>query len=112
MTIEAEILKALIAQDHFHDEDDMVEGIAKRAIDKGYGSLTPRQQAVLGPFLNMNCPGVSDPGDHHNNCQRKLGGADLLAAIEISYYYDAILCDHCRDESDGYSAHWARIQAE
>lgn len=112
MAIETDILKALIAQDHFRNKDGIVDGIARRAIDKGYDSLSEKQQDVLRPFLNMDCPGVTDPGENHNNCQRKLDGADLLSAIDISYYYGEILCERCRDESDGYAAHWARIQAE
>ncbi len=112
MTIEADILEALIAQDHFHGKDSMIEGIAKRAIAMGYDSLSPKQQAVLKPYLNMDCPGVTDPGGYHNDCSRKLDGDDLLAAVKVSYQYDEILCEDCRNESDGYDAEWARIQAE
>jgi len=112
MTIEAEILKALIEHDHFNDEGSMAEGIARRAIDKGYDSLTAKQQAVLDPHLKMSCPGVSDPGENHNECPRLIDGAELLSAIQASSYYGEILCEHCREESDAYTAHWQRIQAE
>lgn len=112
MAEEREILVALIKHDMFQNEDAMVTGIAQKAIDNGFDNLSVRQKAVLEPFLTRQCPGIFDPGDHHNNCQNILEGGELVAAINQSGYYGEIICRDCRDEKDGYTREWERIEAE
>lgn len=112
MSIEQDVLVALLAHDEFHNQDPMVSGIAQRAIDFGLEQLSERQQAVLKPFLTKACEGVEDPGGYHNNCQYALEGQDLVDAINNSGYYGSTLCVDCREEQDGYTNEWERIKAE
>ena len=44
------LLDAMLKHDRFHNQNAMVPGIAQRAVDNGYDSLTAKQQAVLDPF--------------------------------------------------------------
>ncbi|UHD38421.1 hypothetical protein LT989_07110 [Citrobacter portucalensis] len=55
------LLDTMLEHDRFHDQDTMVAGIAQRAVNIGYENLTPRQKAVLVPFLTQPCDGVTDP---------------------------------------------------
>lgn len=112
MEIEQKILKAMLDVDHFHNEDGIVTGIASRAIDKGYASLSEKQRAVLGPFLEQACEGIKDPGGHHNHCTATVTGDELLRSIEQSPYYDALLCDDCRQVKADYENEWERIKAQ
>lgn len=112
MTIEQEIFAALIAHDAFHDEDQMVQGIAQRAVDHGFETLSARQQAVVSPFLERACEGVKNPGGHHNECRNVIEGKDLVNATENSGYFGGWLCENCRNESDGYENERARFMAE
>ncbi|MEP8557343.1 hypothetical protein ABKW12_20780 [Enterobacter hormaechei] len=106
------LLDAMLKHDRFHNQNAMVPGIAQRAVDNGYDSLTEKQQAVLYPFLTEKCDGVTNPGGHHNDCQVILEGDDLESAIENEMYYGGLLCPSCVDEKEHYKAEWERIQRE
>lgn len=112
MAIEEKVLAAQFARDRFHAEEQKVSGIAQRAIDHGYASLSPAQQAVIAPFLSVRCEGATDPGDHHNGCEVTLDGETLLEALESEMHYEAIVCERCRSEYDHYQHQWGKIQAE
>lgn len=112
MTIERDVLEALIKHDEFYNEDTIVSGLAQKAVDTDFDQLSDKQKAVLQPFLQKECVGVEDPGGYHNNCQNILEEKELLNAIENSGFYGAILCENCRDEHDGYAHEWERIKAE
>ncbi|WP_313098709.1 hypothetical protein [Atlantibacter hermannii] len=106
------LLSTLIKYDRFHGANPMVPGIAQLAIDKGYDHLSAKQKAVLEPFLTQACDGVTDPGDHHNNCQHVLEGDDLESAIENDMHYGGLLCPSCVDEDEEYRRRWEKLQDE
>lgn len=112
MTIETEILAELIKVDALHEESDIVTGIARRAVDFGFETLTAKQQVVINHLLSKACEGVSDPGGFHNNCQAVLDGKDLADATINSGYYGVWLCEDCRNESDGYDRERERFMAD
>lgn len=78
MGVNESILHYQITHGVFDSEPQMVQGIAQLAIDKGLSFLTDKQRAVIEPFLTQHCSGVTDPGGHHNDCDRTLMGDDLL----------------------------------
>lgn len=102
MAHEESLLTQMIESDAFHDEDGKVSGIARLAIDKGFNSLSSAQKRVLEPFLTHPCDGIRDPGGYPNDCQIILSESELEEAYEHQGYYGALLCQNCRDESDGY----------
>lgn len=106
------LLESMLNHDRFHDQDDMVSGIAQRAVDNGFGSLSDRQKAVLTKFLQQPCDGVTNPGGHHNDCPVTLEDEDLESAIENDMYYGGLLCPACVDEKERYKAEWEKIQRE
>jgi hypothetical protein len=112
MATEREVLEALIKNDIFHDEDETVHEIAKKAIDISFNTLSDHEKDVLEPFMTIECPGVVNPGGHHNNCQTVLDDEELIAAVQQHSNYGAIICESCRNESDDYRRTWERIQAE
>ena len=88
------------------------EGIAKLAVSKGFDSLSPKQKAVLTPYLSVTCSGITDPGDHHNDCSFELTGTDLLEAYQRADDTECLVCESCNSEQ-GYFAHqWDRIFRE
>ncbi|MEN3753737.1 hypothetical protein ABC733_17180 [Mangrovibacter sp. SLW1] len=52
MPIQEQILAEQLGNGTFDNEDQMVSGIAQRAIDNGWDNLSDRQKAVLQPFLS------------------------------------------------------------
>ncbi len=113
MTEIEQILKHQIDNNYFDDKQpDFIEGLAQRAVDNGYASLSAAQQRVLQPHLSQPCDGVTDPGGYHNNCSTTLEGAELADAYEQEAYRDALLCQDCIDEADGYEAEWERFSRD
>lgn len=112
MAIETDVLVALFEVDALHNEDGKVTGIAQRAVDNGFESLTPRQKNVINHLLSRACEGVTNPGDHHNDCQANIAGQDLIDATTQSGYFDGWLCENCRNESEGYEIERARFMAD
>lgn len=91
---------------------DFAKGLAQLAVDKGYGSLSPKQKTILQPYLSMQCVGFTDPGDHHNKCQAILEGNDLLEAYQLSYGSELLMCDSCRNEQNYYKYQWEKMSKE
>lgn len=87
------ILAKQLEMDVFHNEDSKVAGIAKLAVDKGFNTLSPSQKGVLEPFLTHSCSGNTDPGDHHNNCERELEGSALLEAYVYCDDPESLQCE-------------------
>jgi len=112
MSDEQKVLEALHKNGSLDNEEDKVRGIAQRAVDNGYDNLSPLQKNVLAPLLTRACDGVTNPGDHHNDCQAVLEGAALVSALESEAYYEAVLCEDCVNETEQYAREWERIQAE
>ncbi|EOI3433660.1 hypothetical protein ACMSW4_003869 [Cronobacter sakazakii] len=106
------LLDAMLQHDRFHNQNTMVTGIAQRAVDHGYDSLSAKQKAVLEPFLTEKCDGVINPGGHHNDCHALLEGDELESAVENEMYYGGLLCPSCVDEKERYRAEWEKIQRE
>ncbi len=109
---EQDILREAFKYDLLHNEDQKTVGIARRALDQGYDSLSPLQRGVIAHLFSAVCEGVVNPGGHRNNCRAEIDGAELVEAISQSNYYGAVLCESCRNEKDGYRREWDRIQAE
>ncbi|PMR67100.1 hypothetical protein [Halomonas heilongjiangensis] len=93
-------------------EVDFAEGLARLAVDKGYDSLSPKQKAVLEPYLSAYCSGVTDPGGHHNECDALLEGEDLLEAYQLSEDSQSLMCESCRSDQGYYQHQWQRISEE
>ena len=106
------LLRTMFDHDVFANEEKKVFGIAQRAVDEGYDTLTPAQKSVLSPYMSHNCEGVENPGGHHNNCENVLTGTMLETAYENRSYYDAMLCSQCVDELEEYKRQWERIERE
>ncbi|MFC6377565.1 hypothetical protein [Tatumella sp. UCD-D_suzukii] len=106
------LLSTMLDHDFFHGQDDKVSGIAMRAVDHGFDTLSVLQQRVLKPFMSQPCDGVTNPGGDHNGCESLIDGDDLETAIINQNYYGGLLCDKCINEKVGYIAHWEKIQAE
>lgn len=95
-TIE-KILSHQLEHDVFHNLDDKVKGIAQRAVDQGYNSLTPKQKAVINPQLTKHCSGYTAPGGDNNECHRELSGEQLLNAYEQCDDTESLQCESCLD---------------
>lgn len=93
-------------------EVDFAEGLARLAVDKGYDSLSPKQKAVLEPYLSAYCSGVTDPGGHHYECDALLEGEDLLEAYQLSEDSQSLMCESCRSDQGYYQHQWQRISEE
>ncbi len=100
MGIEENLLETLLKHDAFHNEDSKVAGIAKLAVDRGFSTLSPAQKSVLTPFMSHACEGYTDPGEHHNDCNKVLEGAELIEAYDHIWEHDGIVCEDCREQSD------------
>ncbi|EGT4275776.1 MULTISPECIES: hypothetical protein [Cronobacter] len=103
-----------VMKDHgvFENEENKVSGLAQRAIDNGYDSLSPLQKRVLEPFMSHVCDGAEDPGGNHNECTNVLTGEKLEQAYENYSYYDALLCEQCIDDIEEWRRQWERIRDE
>lgn len=112
MTVETDVLAELAKVDALHEESDIVRGIAQRAVDNGFETLTLKQQGVINHLLSKECDGVEDPGGYHNNCQTTLQGQDLVEATINSGFYGVWLCEDCRNESDGYDREREKFMAD
>lgn len=106
------LIKTMLDCDAFHEADNMVSGIAKAAVAKGFDNLSVRQQAVLEPFLSHECGGVRDPGGHSNGCAKVISGSELQEAYDQQGYYGDLLCQDCREESDGYEIERERFMRD
>ncbi|POP42342.1 hypothetical protein CHU32_03655 [Superficieibacter electus] len=106
------LLQTLLDHDVFAEEEQMVSGIARNAIDNGYNSLSGPQKRVLEPFMSQTCDGVEDPGGYHNDCRRVMTDDELQTAYENQGYYDALLCSDCINEYESYEAARGRLDAE
>jgi len=112
MAIETDVLVALFEVDALHNETDQVKGIAQRAVDHGFETLSPKQQHVINHLLSKACEGVTNPGGYHNECRASIEGQDLIDATTNSGYFDGWLCEDCRNESEGYEVERARFMAD
>lgn len=54
--------------------------------------------------MTQHCTGYTDPGGHHNGCDRELTGATLLEAYALSEDAESLECESCRSERD-YAQH-------
>ncbi|HHN8406730.1 hypothetical protein [Morganella morganii] len=106
------LLSTMLEYDFFYNQDSMVSGIAQRAIDNGFNTLSEAQKRVLNPFLTKPCEGVTNPGGHHNNCQKPLSGDELEIAIRNESYYGNLLCENCINETEDYRREWENIEAQ
>ncbi|MBD0902493.1 hypothetical protein SB6415_00286 [Klebsiella pasteurii] len=106
------LLKTMLDCDAFHNEDGKVSGIAKAAIAKGFDSLSVPQKKVLEPFLSHECGGVTDPGGYSNDCEKLISGSELQEAYELQGHYGDLLCQDCREESDGYDIERERFMRD
>ncbi|MGY0151857.1 hypothetical protein ACVQ8M_05085 [Edwardsiella tarda] len=100
------ILSMQIEMGVFYNEDSKVSGIARRAIDYGFDSLSEAQKNVLNPFLSKPCSGQRDPGGHSNNCEAILEGMDLSDAYEHCDDPESLQCELCREEAGFYAHQW------
>lgn len=113
MGIEERIFQTQLEKGIFDSaEIGFAKGLAQLAVDKGYGSLSPKQKNVLTPYLSVNCSGITDPGGHHNNCSAILEGQALLDAYELSDDSGSLMCESCRDEQSYFEHEWQRISQE
>ncbi|MCK3031424.1 hypothetical protein, partial [Escherichia coli] len=88
------------------------KAIAKLAVTKGFDSLSAPQKRVLQPFLSHPCGGVRNPGGHHNGCSKVISGYELEEAYNLQGYYGDLLCQNCREESDGYEIERERFMQD
>ena len=88
------------------------EGIAKRAVTQGFSTLSPKQKAVLEPYLSNTCSGITDPGGHHNECPADLEGEALLDAYHRCDDTECLVCDSCNSEEGYYAHQWEKISRE
>lgn len=89
-----------------------VAGIAKRAVSEGFGTLSPKQKAVLEPYLSKTCFGVTDPGGQHNGCVAELKGEALLNAYHQCDDTECLVCESCNSEEGYYAHQWEKISQE
>lgn len=110
-TIE-KILAIQLDRDLFNGEPDLVSGIAKRAVDKGYDSLSEPQKAVLSSHLTKHCSGHTNPGGYDNECDKELSGDELLNAYEQCDDPECLQCESCIAEAS-YEQHvWDKNYAD
>ncbi len=66
------------------DYDEMFEGIAKLAIDKGWDNLSERQQKVIKIRIEQICP------NRCSHCLDSIPWCEMMFAIEHGG-----MCSHC-----------------
>lgn len=99
-TVERSILAHQLGIDFFHSAGLKCVGIARRAVDHGYSSLSDAQKHVLKPFLSQRCDGYAEPGGH-SSCNVVLEGQQLLEAYEQADFLSGSLqCASCKCEAD------------
>ena len=113
MGVEEKILGQQLARGVFDSATFAgTEGIAKRAVEHGFSSLSPKQKAVLEPYLSRLCSGVTNPGGHHNECAVELEGEALMEAYQRCVDTDSLTCDGCNSEEGYYAHQWDKISKE
>lgn len=113
MKIEEKIFVVQLKNDFFADaEVDFTKGLAQRAVDHGYDSLSDKQKLILEPYLSICCSGVTDPGGNHNHCEVLLQKEALLEACQWSNDGESLMCEKCRDEQSLYEHQWQKISDE
>ncbi len=100
MTIIERILTKQLEMGVFDNEEGKVSGIATRAVNLGFETLTDLQKRVLMPFLSQPCTGNIDPGGHHNGCEVVLEDDFLLDAYEEAEDFECLQCERCRTEAE------------
>ncbi|WP_348686357.1 hypothetical protein [Aeromonas bestiarum] len=111
MSVTEDILRHQLEADLFYNEDQMVSGIARRAVDQGFDTLSPAQRRVLERFLSKKCCGYTDPAEHVG-CDVILEGGALLEAYEDADDPDSLQCEACRAERDFLAYRAERIERE
>lgn len=106
------ILSIQLDRDIFHNEAPLVAGIAQLAIDKGYDSLTEKQQDVLSEHLTKYCSGHTNPGGYHNDCDKELSGERLLNAYEQYDDPECLQCESCLSEASDEQRRWDQSYAD
>ena len=106
MPVTESILRRQIDGGVFENEAQMVGGLAQRAVDDGYDTLSAGQKRVLEPFLTQPCAGHTDPGGHYNDCEQVLTGAELLEAYEQSDDVESLECANCRSQAEAEQRTW------
>ncbi|PKF48639.1 hypothetical protein [Enterovibrio nigricans] len=113
MTATEQILKHQIDNDYFEGKQpDFIAGLAQRAVDSGYSSLSEKQRNTLTPHLTQACYGVTNPGGYHNECAATLEGSVLVDAYEQEAYRGGLLCPDCIQETEGYEAEWEKFSRD
>ncbi|WPD00375.1 hypothetical protein [Proteus terrae] len=100
------LLSTMLKHDFFHGHEQKVSGIAQLAVDNGFNTLSIAQKNVLAPFFRRQCAGVTNPGDHHNDCEKILTEDELENAITNEAYYGELLCQDCINENEDYKREW------
>ena len=106
------ILAVSLERGVFDNEEQKVSGIAQRAVDKGYDSLSVGQKMVVKPWLSSHCTGTTDPGGYHNDCSVELNDDDLVEALEQADDVECIQCESCRNEEFDYARQYSKLMAE
>ncbi|EPI8558191.1 hypothetical protein ACTAJO_000726 [Vibrio fluvialis] len=113
MGITESIIKHQLEQDYYNDKKpDFIVGLAERAVELGYDTLSDKQKAILEPHLSQKCEGIRDPGGYHNNCEKILEGDDLDTAYEQAGFRSAVLCSDCMEEEDYQESQWEKFNRE
>jgi hypothetical protein len=113
MSIEDKIFEQQIAHGIFENADfSGSKGIAKLAVEKGFNTLSTKQQQVLKPYLSIACTGVTDPGGYHNKCAVQLEGEALFDAYHRCEDKESLICEECDSEKGYYAHQWEKISKE
>jgi len=113
MEIEEEILDYQLTHGVFDNATFLgTAGIAKLAVTKGFGTLSPKQISALKPYLFTTCSGVTDPGGYHNKCSTDLEGETLLDAYQRCDDTECLVCEDCNNEQANYDRQWDKISRE
>tara|TARA_R110002051_G_scaffold61177_2_gene112103 strand:+ start:8442 stop:8783 length:342 start_codon:yes stop_codon:yes gene_type:complete len=113
MGTDEQILQYQLDQGVFDDANfSGTEGIAKLAVSKGLDMLSPKQKAVLDPYLKSTCSGVIDPGGYHNGCSTELEGQELLDAYARGDGPESLVCGDCDTEEAEYAYQRAKLDDE
>lgn len=101
MSVTEDILRHQLEIDAFYNEEQMVSGIARRAVDQGYESLSGAQRRVLQRFLSQRC-----------SCGAVLEGDALLEAYGDTDDPDSLQCESCRADRDYLAYRADKIERE
>lgn len=114
MSVETAILRRQLEGGVYDNVEQMVYGLAKRAVDPNYGyaSLSEARKRVLEPFLTQPCAGFITGGGHPNDCPEFLTGTALLEAYDQSDDIDGLQCASCRAAIEAEQDTWNNGYAE